>query len=81
MKTLKFSCRCGLRLTAVIYETPVAFGIGPAELRIYAPVEAGPDKGKLKNANCKMQRVTLCPNCQHDFSKATVEEFLEQKWS
>jgi len=80
MKMLKFSCPCGLRLTAVIYETPVAFGVGPVELRIYAPEELGPGRGKLKNAHCKMQRVGLCPNCLRDFTKVTVDEFLQNVW-
>jgi len=73
MKMLKFSCPCGLRLTAVIYETPVAFGVGPVELRIYAPEELGPGRGKL-------QRVGLCPNCLRDFTKVTVDEFLQNVW-
>ena len=74
MKMMKFSCPCGLRLTAVILED------APAELRIYAPEALRPGQGKLKNASCKMQRISLCPNCQRDFSKISVEEFLENVW-
>ena len=68
MKMLKFSCPCGLRLTARITE-----GVG-AKLRIYAPVQIE------RPGALGLEPVTCCPNCQRDFSKATVDEFLQNVW-
>jgi hypothetical protein len=64
-RPIQFSCPCGKRLVAFVFET-----IG--EVRFYQPAE--------KMGQLGIAPITVCPNCQRDFSKVTVEEFLDSVW-
>ena len=68
MRTIRFHCSCGRQLLAEILDSQAD---GESKLTFFEGYGESP------------AAITECPNCQRDFSRATVEEFLDgvANWS
>ena len=70
MKTpIDFSCSCGRRLVAFVFEQAAD---RKSEVRFYRRTGDDDQRGLV--------HVTVCPNCDRDFSRVTVDEFLSTVW-
>jgi hypothetical protein len=68
MRTIRFNCSCGRRLLAEIFDPQPD---GESKITFFEGYGEPP------------KAVTECPNCQRDFSRVTVDEFLDgvANWS